>query len=279
MNLVHSFWTIPMLAKRWEIDKQVENNLWYSTLSIIYAKCSGAKINLHTDDLGYDLLKHLPYDNIYKTLNEIPKNVPNMMWACGKFFAMEHESLGNIHIDNDVFIKSDKCIKILDFKNYDGIVQNIEYNIDKYKAYNDAFNYLKENNIRVNYNNINSYCCGIIGFNNKHLKNIYHSNYFNNLEKVININNINPNDKYICLDLVLEQAELYDISNNKFNIKSLLDWNIDNNSTRLADSINFQHVMGRAKYFYIDKVKQLVKYYDKQLYELTSNIITDYERN
>lgn len=57
---------------------------------------------------------------------------PNI-FACGKMYAMRQEPLDSIHIDGDVFIKSEECIK--DRLPSELLVQNIE----NAEAYKDSF--------------------------------------------------------------------------------------------------------------------------------------------
>ena len=107
MRFVHSYWSKPMKEKRWgyEPEELQRGDLLTFALSVLYIKKLGHTIVLYTDDDGKKLLGELPYDEIYTTLNDIPEDIPPMMWAYGKFFAMKNEPLGAIHIDGDVFIK------------------------------------------------------------------------------------------------------------------------------------------------------------------------------
>ena len=124
MRLTHSFWSKHSLENRWGIKNSFFSNIWIAALSCIYAKNSGNYITMHCDSYSYKYLKHFPYDEIYvdlDCLNNI-KSRSTVFWAAGKSIALEKEPLGTIHIDLDVFIKSDKCVKELNFNNYNLII-------------------------------------------------------------------------------------------------------------------------------------------------------------
>ena len=126
MSLIQSFWSEPAKWNRWGIGKQLEANLWIAALSCVYAKKIGAPLIMHTDDFGKELLKHLPYTDLRLTLNQIPKDTPPGQWAIGKMYAQMNSKLGDIHIDNDVFIKKKSLYDSMSNSKYDLIVQSFE---------------------------------------------------------------------------------------------------------------------------------------------------------
>ena len=122
MRFVHSLWPSPSLNERWGFDAKtaIITNIWYYSLSVAYLKKLGQKIVLHTDNFGQECLNHIPYDEIYLTIeNEVPKDICPIMWACSKFYALKNEPLESIHIDGDVFIKSQKCLDMINAGSFD----------------------------------------------------------------------------------------------------------------------------------------------------------------
>ena len=107
-TFIHTNWTAPAFNNRWSVGTvdQIINNIWYYSLSAAYLKRINQQINLHTDSFGKMCLDHIPYDNIYLTLDSIPKYIKPYMWAYGKFHALKRCPLNTIQIDADVFIKS-----------------------------------------------------------------------------------------------------------------------------------------------------------------------------
>lgn len=282
MRLFHSLWTKPALDKRWDQSGQLEANLWLYTLSVIFAKQQGFDIVLHTDTLGQKLLGHLPYNQIYTTLDKIPSNIPTMIWAYGKFQALKEEPLGSIHIDGDVMLTSKNLVEALNFGSNDMIIQNIEW------AYNHMLDYIQ----RYQYcpmeylSTKHAYNCGIIGINNNKLKREYLDFYFTYTNRLSQNNAFKhkaTQDKYVCPDLVLEQWALTTISK-PYKVKQLLRGNITTNwaspnSMVMKDAANlgYVHLIGKDKYNAIDKVKFYVLALDKDLYYKTKEVIEKYK--
>lgn len=282
MRLFHSLWTKPALDKRWDQSGQLEANLWLYTLSVIFAKQWGFDIVLHTDTLGKQLLGHLPYNQIYTTLDKIPSNIPTMIWAYGKFQALKEEPIGSIHIDGDVMITSNKCADKLKSFNTDVIVQCVE------GSYPDVLDKLLQSNIvSKNFFSTNyAYNCGVVGFNSKGLKQAYLDFYFQSVNKIaINspIKKLIDSNKYFCPDLPLEQWSLAVLSKN-YKTSTVLKttvnyaWGPPNSTTNIdARDIGYLHLIGKDKYKAIDKVKFYILALDKDLYYKTKEIIEKYK--
>lgn len=276
MRIFQSLWTKPALDKRWDQDNQLESNIWLYTLSVLYAKSIGLEIVLYTDSLGKALLNHLPYDAIYTTLNNIPDSIPTMVWAYGKFEALKNEPIGSIHIDGDVFLKKSDILKELDFSSYDVIVQNAEgmgwYYTDPKKQL-IKYNIISEDFLNTNY----AYNCGIVGFNNKELKNQYLNFYFDSINKVSttrNLKTIMLSNKSFCIDLPLEQHSLAALCQN-YKVKELLK---GEDLHQKSLSIGYQHLIGKDKYSHIDRIKAYVLALDSTLYYKTKKVIEKYKK-
>lgn len=299
MNFYHVYWSKPANNKRWNVgDVQIIGNLWLYSLSVAYLKRLGQTINLYTDSKGKELLGHLPYDNIYTILDDIPNDQPDCCWAYGKIFVLPHVALGDVYIDGDVFIKSEKCIdKLKEYINYDGYFAGIEdpEQIPFNMSENDDgyyFSKLCRENIYWDHNNwINSYdfpnnipvygkrACnaGVIIFNNAEYKYKFIESYehmLSQLKRDENLIEVCEDHKHICLDLIFEQRFLYEIGKN-YKMGFLLDYynrDEDQRLTSQADAIGYQHIIGSFKYTLIDKYKYILKNINPDIYEETLKV-------
>ena len=259
MQLVQSFWTAPAINNIFDINNRIRKDLIVTALSCYYAKRCGAELTMYTDDLGMQLLDHLPYDNIIVKLNDI--DVHYNAYAYPKFWVMKDLPLGMIHIDNDVFIKSQKCLNELNFTDYDCIVQSKSFIkgkyphvdiIDFYK--NDLIDYGLEDVLSCNF----EFNAGIVGFNNQELKDNYFRTYFD----LINITKDKISEMHP--DILFEQILLYHMSKN-YNVKLLLHNKFE------PDQIGYQHLCSNTKWDYIDIVEQLLNRYAPDMYQQTIN--------
>ena len=241
MHFVHSLWTRPMITKR--RNAEFVNNILVTTYcnatSVAWLKHLGANVDLYADGLGSDMLEYLPYDNIYPL--KVPTNMLTNIWACGKFLALEKMPLGDVHIDGDVFIKSDKLIDLITTPNYDMVVQSIEDDETTLKKYyTSTRNILLNNNIQTKSCSIleaPSFNCGTIGFYNQELKNKYLTEYFFAVKNILKnrhcIDDITSNPDIIP-DLVLEQQFLYELAKD-YKVNNLL--NSQGSVIRLFDKV------------------------------------------
>ena len=128
MRFIHSFSTRPLSIDLYGYGalRRMAGNIWYFALSLAYLRRLGVETVLHTDTLGASLLGHLPYDAINLTLNEVPNDIHPRFWAAGKIWALQAEPVGSIHIDGDVFIKSENALRYIDSKHWDFLAQHYE---------------------------------------------------------------------------------------------------------------------------------------------------------
>ena len=283
MRIFQTLWTKPALDNRWDIGNQLKNNLWIYALSATYAKQLGITLVMHTDSLGAELLKDFPYDEIYTTLDNIPNDLPSMVWAYGKFKALEQEPLGSIHIDGDVFLKNPEIKNLLNFSNYDLIVQNKEpitaFNYVQMETFMKECNWFDTNIFSLDY----ALNCGLIGINNLKLKQTYLNYYFNAINNALSISRLRErieNDKCYCIDLPIEQHSLAKLSNG-YNVKCLLkngNEEMHGDATKQkAYEIGYHHLIGREKYRFIDKIKFTVFILNKQLHDNLEKTINEYQ--
>lgn len=243
VRLTHSWWSVPMLDKRWNVEDQIEKSMYINALSVAYAKASGAYITCHCDSFMYKWLKELPYDEIFVDLDDLKDKMkcdPTFMWAAGKFVALEKEPLGTIHIDFDVFIKSPKCLEEMDFEGADFIFSHIE--IADYEEQHSLANIITDVNMNTEFGcNV-----GIIGFMNENAK----MDYINNYNSHLDIDYKVGDDKDINADLILEQLYLYQMMN-EYSSKTLIgDQRYEQTHTLQERAVNmgFEHLLGRSKY-------------------------------
>lgn len=253
---VHSYWSRPALCNRWgvESNNQTIANMWYFATSVAYLKRLNKEVVLHTDDYGKDLLSHIPYDKIYTTLNNIPAWMHPNIFACGKMYAMRQEPLDSIHIDGDVFIKSEECIK--DRLSSELLVQNIE----NAEAYKDSFEVISHFDFPEwsNKELVHAYNTGIFSFCDSEFKNEFLNTYFKMVEKISKDKTCREMlyaNKYASPDLIIEQKFIYDLAQSlKVPVKTITDYKY------------YQHVLGFEKYDQLSICKRVLKKLDPELY-------------
>jgi hypothetical protein len=262
-----------MITKR--RNAEFVNNILVTTYcnatSVAWLKHLGANVDLYSDGLGSDMLEYLPYDNIYPL--KVPTNMLTNIWACGKFLALEKMPLGDVHIDGDVFIKSDKLIDLITCPNYDMVVQSIEDGATTLtKYYTATRNILIDNNIQTKSCSIleaPSFNCGTIGFYNQELKNKYLTEYFFAVKNILKnrhcIDDITANPDIIP-DLVLEQQFLYELAKD-YKVNNLLG-NTDTAYIK-AIELGYQHILGGFKLQQLNQIINELKYVDFELYNKT----------
>ena len=283
MRFVHSYWTRPVLEKRWgyEPEELLRGDLLTFALSVGYIKSLGHEIVLYTDDYGKELLGYLPYDEIYTTLNDIPEDVPSMMWAYGKFFAMQNEPLGSIHIDGDVFIKKQECIDKIQEGEYDVFCQNLgrEPIREGKQIHFAAWKLLRQLNLdwgSYNTSGYHQYNVGILRIMNQELKEKYFNFFFNMSNQVKNNNYASEAIKqsaFCPISMISEQQILYEmIQQDGWTIKTLINrigdcGYIDLESENDYNLIGYQHVLGAQKYHIFEDLKIQLLLLNPELYE------------
>lgn len=289
MRFVHSLWSSPSLDERWGFDAKtaIITNIWYYSLSVAYLKKLGQEIVLHTDNFGQECLNHIPYDEIYLTIeNEVPKDICPIMWACSKFYALKNEPLESIHIDGDAFIKSQKCLDMINAGSFDLFCQGKE-DINLWEEqvpdfiYEDNDAYLQHLDFPkgVKEHGTNAYNTGIISFNNQELKDKFIESYFYMFNQVINdetLINLWKENKDVCPDLVIEQRFLYDLAEG-YKTRCMLDYS-RRKVNEDANALGFQHVIGKKKYRQLDICKKVLEQIDYDLYEKTLKKTEEIER-
>lgn len=273
MHFVHSLWTKPLIVNRRNIDFKTSllTTILCNATSVAWINHLGGKINLYTDGFGWDMLDFLPYDNIIDL--KVPVHIPTCTWACGKFLTLEQMPLGDVHIDGDVFLKSDKLIELCSDISYDMVVQSIENDKTTLrKYYSKVRSILVKNNIKApscSLGESSSYNCGTIGFFNNELKHKYLVEYFTTLNNIINnkqcLLELNK-DLNAIPDLILEQQFLYELAA-PYKVNNLLgdaETMYDN-----AIKLNYQHILGGFKENQLNNIIEELKFVDEKIYKNT----------
>lgn len=273
MRFVHSYNTRPLDINTYDTDKELKTvgNIVYFATSLAYLKKIGQIIVLHTDTTGKSMLDYLPYDEIHLTLDEMPDHYSPRFWAAGKFFAIEKEPIGSVHIDGDVFIKNVDIATRIEKSQCDLFVQNSE--IAKfYKDYATLL-YLKKDyfkEIGIDLDKSGGYCTGLMCFKNKELKDNMIATYKNivsyfseNYPILLSKNN------FMTPDIIAEQQCLYQLSE-KYNVETLLSVPTENLKINdEATKMGFQHVLTNGKYVQIDKCLKILKNLSPIIYNNT----------
>ena len=249
MRVYHSFWTVPMIEKRfsWDIPARAEQMLMMAALGCVSARTYGCHMVLHTDKLGKIIFDCIPYNEVYETCNDL--HLPKIFWASAKLVALGHEPLGSVHLDIDAFIQSRNCVSIINNTQADLLIQNTE---GGEKWYKDQMHFVLRNTDRTgtpleysNFNNWDAYNCGIVKFNNEQLKQKYLEWYWNFANQ---ISEKGANDDWyhctMCIpDLILEQWMLREFAQQgKHSVQELVGgWGCN------GKEVGFCHLLGDAK--------------------------------
>ncbi|SNR45794.1 DUF6734 family protein [Dokdonia pacifica] len=249
MIVIHSLYSLPLLNDRWGLQHQFEKSFFLYYLSFLYAKRLGYEVVLHTDDIGYELLKNIGYDRIELSLNDL-KPEDATFWSLGKIRALELEGLNSIHIDGDVFLKSNQ-IKTLFESDYDVLTQMIESQ--------DAFNhdYVPQIGLLNSVSNVltsnikHSYNCGVLAFKDTQLF-IEYANLFRELVAIykndLKIKDFYKNEfRYYEKMLIIEQYSL-PVLTNKLNKNPKFIINENEDLIETCNHYGFVHALGSSKY-------------------------------
>lgn len=272
LRFYHSLWTAPMTRKKVRITM-----LCFAS-SFLLAKRLGAQVVLHTDQLGREMLKDIPYDEVYQDLNILsPKT--KRFWAIGKLYATAREPLGAIHIDGDVFLKEPSLRNIFT-NDYDMLVQNEDGNwrLDEtYKITQHVLGQgLMQDGLHIDYPQ--AYNCGITQFINADLKNRYLKMYFDTIMHATNDPELDNRIKValadterrgsIIPDIVVEQQCLHEIATQMgAKVKEVLTGDI----FKCSDEIGYCHLLSSNKYKQTAELHTLLKTLDKTLYKNITN--------
>lgn len=290
MKYVHSIWSTPSLSNNFDNyldNKFIKKNFYSYLLSALLIKKLGHTIELYCDEYSYEMYSKIPYDKIH-VVDFDSDGVSSKFWIWSKIKTQALINEPYIHIDGDVFLFRDIIGNKMENGNYKAVIQSLEnketigeefFN----KLYVDSITPFKNINSRIKWDKygLNAYNCGVVGFYDMKIKNIYVKNAKNLLVEISNNPDFNKSrGKYEGMFLIAEQSLLYYILEEK-KVKPLeiipfseikkrsYNWN------SYANEIGYAHLLGYSKYKpeMIDKIKfKINKFFGEH-----SNIIKEFE--
>lgn len=127
MVFAHSFWSKPLLAKKFDtFENSLQIILFSYTMSAEMVRAFGHDIILYTDEYGKDLLSVAPYTDI--VVLDIPDTESEHFAAQIKFEALKRMELGQILIDGDLFLWKYGIYDIIEKSNADVLCSIYEDN-------------------------------------------------------------------------------------------------------------------------------------------------------
>lgn len=273
VRFIHSFSTKPLKIDCYSISgmNRLIAQVWYFTLSFAYLKQLGATIVLHTDSFGKKLLEHIPYDEIHLTLDNMPEGIHPRFWAAGKFVAIQNEKPPFIHIDGDVFIKSEKLLNTIEKKvlENDLLIQSDDpakmYTLET-PIFNSEKEFCEEHSCFPD--GKDAYNTGILGIKSTEVRDKVCSNYLDIVKYFSKNYKVTlDSETYITPDLIAEQKMIRTLSDNN-------NWKVDMLLKNLDEAmlIDYQHVYTSRKITDLDKCKETLSIINKDLYEATAKI-------
>lgn len=272
VTYVHSLSTRPMLTNCYGMDglKRLLVQVWYFSLSVAYMKRLGARIVLHTDSLGKAVLGHLPYNDIYLTLDK-EETIHPRYWASAKFRALEAEKAPCLHLDGDVFIKRSGLLRMIEeslmdndllFQSYDAARM---YSMEL-PLYEKEASFCKEHYCEGD--GEDAYNTGILGFSNDATRQVVVENYLT-IAQYFSDKYKKELDEgvYLTPDLIAEQKMLRGI----MEAKGLRGWMLLKDKQD-AIELGYQHVYTVDKFEKIEYCKEALKVVSPDIYAQTEKV-------
>ena len=256
-KIIFSLNAYPLMNDRWSQGNRLQETLYMTALSVLYAHVWYSDIELFVDSTAYPYLYMLPCK---VTLMEIPQDKD--LWMKSKIHAMAMQDKPFVHLDTDVFIT--KKIKF-DFK--DCMLERKEASYQRHykqqvKFFSKYTKHIQHWHSELGY----SFNCGVLGFADMNLRNDFLDAYYQ-LEHIYNDNRgafkpLKQMGYEPCI--VLEQYNLACLLQKKdINPKLMLPFNAIDKQTKHAQSIGYNHLFGITKY-----KKNIVIEIEHQLYKI-----------
>ena len=281
MKLIHSFWSKAYFQGRWGIGPTLSKDLYCFALSAVLANKFGRGIELVTDDYGASLLEGIPYDKVYRDLNDI-EHVDPKFWTAGKVYALSYRQREAIHIDGDVFFLDKKAIERT--KGTWGIMVQMKETGDHYattypKTFDEMDKHIKSDVFRkFNF----SYNTGIFGVRDLQFMKKYSFEYFNHIYNLeISGAEINPKHD---INIALEQSLLTSMTMDyNIHVKEMITGREmeGNGLFETADEIGYCHLWGSTKYEdeWQERIKSRLRKEAPDLFELIQKRVNTFLSN
>lgn len=239
----------------------IEQNIWFSALSVHYIHSFGHKIDLYATKEYKFLMDIIDYDNFVEIQND--ETIPSHVYSKFKMIALRDMPLDTIHIDNDVMIEKKTAFDLISTSNADMTIQYAYFcdnatNNDSVSCNNELINsilYLMSCGILNKFpEDLTSMIGGLYKFTNQELKDKIINNYFdfyhNNAYIINSVHCDNVLDNYG------EEYQNYHIAvDNGYTVKSLCPMRSITDTSDLYDyyddCIGFHHYYGlKGKYYH-----------------------------
>lgn len=273
-----SWWTKPC--------SQIWENLTCYTLSLSYAKQGGAYCVLYTDKIGAELVKNLPYDEVHVIFDtEIPEWHNPKLFAVSKFIAYQHEPLGSIHIDGDVFLMRKSLIDYIANADFDVMTQHDEAVSPYTTIWNMKLCSILGTDLLGKYEDYKGcWNCGIVCIKNQELKDKYISEYFRLAKKFSEMYPTHKDTWNECLvpDVILEQCVLTYLSQDYKSEQLIAEPTNGENcyfSYSDAKKKGYCHYFCNSKIHYNYQIVDKLKERNEDYLEIIKENYNNYEKN
>lgn len=190
-KIIYSFYTKNNTINNYlgYINKETAYSIW--TLSVLQSLKFFKKVELETDDFGYEILiknLKLPFTKVTLNLNKIPEKFENI-WTIGKIYTYKNQLEPFIHIDLDYILYNNFNKDFLKLSIGTEHKENLGfYSMHyKYKIENINKNFF---NLPINWNkadygvSLGIYLCNNLFFNEYYINSIFNIIENNDLSKI-----------------------------------------------------------------------------------------------
>jgi hypothetical protein len=217
------------------------------------------------------MLGHLPYADVKLTLDGAMDDIHPRFWAAGKFLALQAEEAPCVHIDGDVFIKSEQALNAIKEKlsANDILCQGMDaacmYSLEiplfsRETEFCESHHCVPDGRDAFN--------TGTLGFSNDKAKNVVVDNYLSIARYFSRkYGDVLDEFKNLTPDLIAEQKMMEGISREcGFKADILL------HDLNEASKIGYQHVYTVDKHNDVDMCMETLKKVDSELYVVTEKL-------
>jgi hypothetical protein len=248
---IHSFWSKPLLNRRWGLEGTFEKSLQMMALSLATMKKVFDEVHLVTDSEGAKLLAKLSYDQVHLDLDHLA-NVHHRYWSAGKVYSLQRYNVPVVHVDGDVFFLKPEIRSFFD-SDWDVAVQMKEAGEHYHKTYSHLIKWMQPALKSWGLDLYNfTYNCGLMGFKDVSFMHRFVEEYFRALRSCQqNQRTIDGIGLEFEINIVLEQALLtHLVQNAGAHVKELitLDRQTFPGLQPEAERLGFVHLWGPSKY-------------------------------
>jgi hypothetical protein len=275
-------WSAPATSNnfdnRYDV-KYLDKNFYSYLLSTILIKKLGYKIELFCDKKTSELYSMIPYDKI-NIVDFSSDGISSKFWIWGKIKTHSLMNEPYVHIDGDVFLFRDIIKDNIINGKYSVVVQSLENKKIIGEGFNSAYltsiNPFKKNAYGINWDKygFEAYNCGVIGFSDLKIRDIYYNKVKEILFDLSNNEEFNANrKKYSGMFLISEQSLLlYLLKENNIKPFEILPYDEiikrNYNWHSIANDIGYSHMWAYSKYRpdVIEKIKfKIYKYFPEYI--------------